>query len=111
MSSASSQTLRRYVLTTSVAAITATGAWYGAGLKARQEFKEVRNASTYQLITRLTQVQEKRVALEATPAERIEQLEALKARHLVHKADLQSKIDRLTAKTTSTRPETHEQSG
>lgn len=32
---------RIYILTASVAAITATGAWYGAGLKTRQEFRRV----------------------------------------------------------------------
>ena len=36
-----SSKIRPYILTASVAAITATGAWYGAGLKARQEFKQV----------------------------------------------------------------------
>ena len=33
--------LRRIVLTGSIAAITATGAWYGAGLKMKQEVKKV----------------------------------------------------------------------
>ena len=37
-----SNPLRTYVLTGAVAAITATGAWYGAGLKYRQEYKQVR---------------------------------------------------------------------
>lgn len=32
---------RTVILTCSIAAITATGAWYGAGLKTRQEFKRV----------------------------------------------------------------------
>lgn len=32
---------RIYALTGSVAAITATGAWYGAGLNMRQEYKQV----------------------------------------------------------------------
>lgn len=32
---------RVYILTGAVAAITATGAWYGAGLKTRHEFKQV----------------------------------------------------------------------
>ena len=33
--------VRRVVLTASIAAITATGAWYGAGLKMKQEVKKV----------------------------------------------------------------------
>jgi len=33
---------RTYALTGSFAAITATGAWYGAGLKTRQEYSQVR---------------------------------------------------------------------
>lgn len=33
--------VRIFALTGGVAAITATGAWYGAGLKTRQEFKQV----------------------------------------------------------------------
>ena len=37
---------RVYILTGAVAAITATGAWYGAGLKTRQEFKQVFLPST-----------------------------------------------------------------
>lgn len=37
----SQQTIRRVVMTASVAAITATGAWYGAGLKTQKQAKEV----------------------------------------------------------------------
>ncbi len=32
---------RTYAITGAVASITAVGAWYGAGLKARQEYKQV----------------------------------------------------------------------
>lgn len=35
------QKIRRIIMTVSVAAITATGAWYGAGLKTKQEIKRV----------------------------------------------------------------------
>lgn len=35
------QKIRRIIMTVSVTAITATGAWYGAGLKTRQEIKHV----------------------------------------------------------------------
>ena len=38
---------------------------------------------------------------EATPAEKIEQLESMKFRLVQQKLDLQSKIDRLNAKTNS----------
>lgn len=37
----SQQTVRRVVMTVSVAAITATGAWYGAGLKTQKQAHEV----------------------------------------------------------------------
>jgi hypothetical protein len=36
---AQQQKIRRFVMTGAVFAITATGAWYGAGLKTQQEFK------------------------------------------------------------------------
>jgi hypothetical protein len=42
MSTPSTSKIRRIVLTGSIAAITATGAWYGAGLKVQQERNEVR---------------------------------------------------------------------
>ena len=53
MSSPSTQNIRRYVMTASVAAITATGAWYGAGLKFRREVKQVPglNIAIIQVIT------------------------------------------------------------
>jgi len=41
MSTPQAQAIRRWVLTGSFAAITATGALYGAGLKSSQEYKEV----------------------------------------------------------------------
>ena len=40
--SQASPIIRRVILTGSIAAISATGAWYGAGLKTQQEHKEVR---------------------------------------------------------------------
>ncbi|KAK5129070.1 hypothetical protein LTR85_000403 [Meristemomyces frigidus] len=81
MAAPSSNKFRTYVLTGSVAAITATGAWYGAGVKTRREYTQVRNT-----------------ALEATPAERIQQMETAKARLLTQRSELQAKINRLTAK-------------
>ncbi|RMX74425.1 hypothetical protein D0869_12603 [Hortaea werneckii] len=84
---ASSNPIRTWILTGSVAAITATGAWYGAGLKTRQEYNQDRG-----------------VRLQATPAERIEQMEIAKTRMLAQKAELQSKIDRLSAREESGAP-------
>ncbi|RMZ24612.1 hypothetical protein D0859_11346 [Hortaea werneckii] len=87
---ASSNPVRTWILTGSVAAITATGAWYGAGLKTRQEYNQT--------------PQERGVRLQATPAERIEQMEIAKTRLLAQRAELQSKIDRLSAREESTAP-------
>jgi len=42
MSTPQAQAIRRWIMTGSVAAITATGAWYGAGLKTQQEYRQVR---------------------------------------------------------------------
>ena len=35
--------IRTIILAAGVTAITVTGAWYGAGLKIKQEYKQVRN--------------------------------------------------------------------
>jgi hypothetical protein len=39
--SAQQQKIRRIVWTAAIASITATGAWYGAGLKTKSELKQV----------------------------------------------------------------------
>jgi len=39
--SAQQQKIRRIVWTGAIAAVTATGAWYGAGLKTKGEIKQV----------------------------------------------------------------------
>lgn len=44
MATPSTNKFRTYVLTGSVAAITATGAWYGAGMKTRREYTKVRDS-------------------------------------------------------------------
>ena len=49
--------------------------------------------------------------MQATPAEKIEQLEHMKARLLLQRAELQTKIDRLTAESASTVQDVQEQSG
>ncbi|KAF2212442.1 hypothetical protein CERZMDRAFT_17396, partial [Cercospora zeae-maydis SCOH1-5] len=72
---------RIYALTGSVAAITATGAWYGAGLNMRQEYK-----------------QEIQKASEATPTEKLAQLETMRAQLQRTKDELQAKIDKLHGK-------------
>ncbi|MCJ1291952.1 hypothetical protein MMC34_003502 [Xylographa carneopallida] len=69
---------RRVVLTASVAAITATGAWYGAGLKAHQERK-----------------QEVVAIREATTAERIAMLESTRGQLIAKKIGLERKIEEL----------------
>ncbi|EMF16481.1 uncharacterized protein SEPMUDRAFT_145720 [Sphaerulina musiva SO2202] len=73
--------VRLYALTGAVAAITATGAWYGAGLNMRQELKE-----------------EKAKTHGATHEEKIAQLQSMR-QHLVRsKEELQAKIDKLSGK-------------
>jgi hypothetical protein len=39
--SAQQQKIRRLVWTAAIASVTATGAWYGAGLKTKSELKQV----------------------------------------------------------------------
>lgn len=39
--SAQQQKIRRIVWTAAIASVTATGAWYGAGLKTKSELKQV----------------------------------------------------------------------
>ncbi|CAA9960250.1 hypothetical protein CFE70_003694 [Pyrenophora teres f. teres 0-1] len=69
------QTVRRWIMTGAVAAITVTGTIYGADLKGYQEAK-----------------QQKRQLLEATPEERIAQLEATRAELVLKKTEMERKI-------------------
>jgi hypothetical protein len=100
MSGPSTASVRRIVLTGAVAAITATGTWYGAGLKTQQERNQVSgeaivDLSKYILITN----KDKKTTLEAAATDQLAQMEALRAQ-LVHRRDeLQAKIDQLTTKT------------
>jgi len=73
-----SQQTRRIVWTGSIAAITATGAWYGAGLKIKKEHKQ--------------EIQRIR---EATPAEKIAQLEQSKGALIAKRMGLEKKIHEL----------------
>jgi len=79
--SAQQQKIRRFVWTVSIAAVTATGAWYGAGLKMRHEANEV--------------VQKRR---EATPAEKIAQLEEQRSGLIAKRLGLERKIVELEAR-------------
>ncbi|KAF1835758.1 hypothetical protein BDW02DRAFT_495084 [Decorospora gaudefroyi] len=71
-----SQTVRRWILTGAVAAITITGTIYGAQLKGDRELQ-----------------QQKRQLLEATPEERIEQLEAVRTDLVRQKNAMERKIE------------------
>lgn len=76
--SAQRQKIRRVVLTVSIAAITATGTWYGAGLKTRGEIKQI--------------VEKQR---EATPTERIALLEEQRSALIAKRLGLEKKIREL----------------
>jgi len=76
--SAQQQKIRRIVWTGSIAAVTATGAWYGAGLKTKSELK---------------QLAEKR--REATPAEKIALLEERRGGLVAKRLGLEKKIKEL----------------
>ncbi|KAK7723403.1 hypothetical protein SLS57_004597 [Botryosphaeria dothidea] len=71
----SQQTIRRVILTGAVSAITVTGAFYGAGLKTQQEYKQAR-----------------KTVYELPIEERIAGLETKRARLLTQKEDLERKI-------------------
>jgi len=75
------QKIRRIVWTASIAAVTATGAWYGAGLKTKQEVGQARLKQR-----------------EATPAERIAQLEEQRGALVAKKLGLERKILELEAR-------------
>ena len=56
-------------------------------------------------------MQERAVVTQASPAEKIEQLQSMKAKLLIQKAELQTKIDRLTAASSKSPKETQQQTG
>ncbi|KAG9185738.1 hypothetical protein G6011_07069 [Alternaria panax] len=72
------QTVRRWIMTGAVAAITITGTIYGAGLKGQQDVK-----------------QQKRQILEATPEERIAQLEVARAELVLKKNEMERKMGQI----------------
>jgi hypothetical protein len=100
MSGPSTASIRRIVLTGSIAAITATGTWYGAGLKTQQERNQVRHCGLLALYKHLAYVkQDKQATLESAASDQLAQMEALRGQ-LAHRRDeLQAKIDQLTTKT------------
>ncbi|EOA90662.1 hypothetical protein ACJQWK_11684 [Exserohilum turcicum] len=75
------QTVRRWIMTGAVAAITVTGTIYGAGLKGQQELK-----------------QQKRQILQATPEERIAQLEVTRANLVLKRNEMERKIAMIAEK-------------
>ncbi|SLM33323.1 hypothetical protein LPUS_01788 [Lasallia pustulata] len=75
------QKIRRIIMTVSVAAITATGAWYGAGLKTKQEIKR-----------------EIKARREATPMAKIAQLEEARSGLVAKRLGLERKIAELEAR-------------
>ncbi|KAF2499229.1 hypothetical protein BU16DRAFT_603220 [Lophium mytilinum] len=75
------QTIRRFIMTGAVAGITATGALYGAGLKTKQEWK-----------------QEKQKVLDATPDEKIAQLEIARERLEGRRKEMERKIAQVAAR-------------
>ena len=79
-------TIRRVVLTGSIAAITATGAWYGAGLKTKRDTER-----------------EIKTRREATPAEKIAQLEEARSGLVARRIGLEKKIAGLQARQNSAR--------
>ena len=96
MSAPSTSRLRRIVLTGSIAAITATGAWYGAGLKVQQERNEVRTTTFRVFEIILIRWQVKQATLEASDAEKMEQMQMLRGQLARQRDELQTKIDQLT---------------
>lgn len=76
--SAQQQKVRRIVWTGAIAAVTATGAWYGAGLKTQKEIKQV--------------IDKRR---EATPEEKIAQLEEQRGGLIAKRIGLEKKIQEL----------------
>ena len=96
MSAPSTSRLRRIVLTGSIAAITATGAWYGAGLKVQQERNEVGTTTFRVFEIILIRWQVKQATLEASDAEKMEQMQMLRGQLARQRDELQTKIDQLT---------------
>jgi len=116
MSTPQFATFRRFVLTGSIAAVTATGAWYGAGLKMKQDIKQVCSCLCLCLfpplflsrpfcalhilvmLHMLIATQEKQKAAIATPLDQITELETYRANLMQKKIMLDKKIEELEVK-------------
>ncbi|KAH7029415.1 uncharacterized protein B0I36DRAFT_350301 [Microdochium trichocladiopsis] len=83
--SAATQGLKRIVWTGAFAAVTIVGAIYGAGLKTQQEFKA-----------------EKAKVIEATPEERIAQLETRRSALVTQRIPIQRKLDEVNERIRAT---------
>ena len=110
MSTPQFATFRRFVLTGSIAAVTATGAWYGAGLKMKQDIKQVCSylclclsplLYSFHIVIMLYMLiptQEKQKAAIATPLDQITELETYRANLMQKKIMLDKKIEELEVK-------------
>ncbi|KAK3059292.1 hypothetical protein LTS18_011203, partial [Coniosporium uncinatum] len=78
---AQQQKIRRIVMTGAIAAITATGAWYGATLKTDRDYIKAR-----------------KTILEASPEEKISQLETARGPLLMKRTELEKKISEIQAR-------------
>lgn len=94
---ASSQRGWRYALTIGVAGITASCAWFGAGMKSYQEHTQVRLALSHFICSSvwLTLFQERKAALQASPEQKIHNLETVRKKLSDQSVHLQRKIEAL----------------
>lgn len=112
------QKVRRLVLTGAVTAITVAGAWYGAGLKTQHVMKKVSllflvvslyllSSQTHAFSPQLqptfsinvrSEIQEIKSRREATPAEKIAQLEEMRGALVAKRIGLERKIQGLGAR-------------
>ncbi len=95
---------RTIILTAGVTATAVTGAWYGAGLKTKQDIKKVRfipypipvspalRIYEHLQLTELVPAQEVRARAVATPADRIKYLESTRSGLVGKKMELERKI-------------------
>ncbi|CAD6592941.1 MAG: hypothetical protein ASARMPREDX12_006609 [Alectoria sarmentosa] len=88
---------RTVILTAGVTAAAITGAWYGAGLKTKQEIKQVRDPLRFMSLRPLLLPQVKSRA-EATPADKIAYLEQTRSGLMSKKIGLEHKISQLEAR-------------
>jgi hypothetical protein len=100
-------TFRRLVLTGSIAGVTATGAWYGAGLKMKQDNHKVilfsssiQKKKTFLLLSYANVAFKKKTqkVATATPDEQVTELETYRANLIQKKIMLDKKIEELEIK-------------